>query len=349
MQKDNINYRLSCLKKYGKTSLSHLTLSNSLSIFCGDWDGYIAYKKIFKCAIVLGDPIVPAGLLEQALKDIKEWAKSKKLQIFIFVCTKNGYESFEKQGFKRVCWGYEALINLNKFNIKGGKKGSIRRSINHAVKNNLIVKEYGYISNRNKNIENEIQRITNEWCQIKKIQEPTFLIGKVDFENNYGTRYFICKHNNKIVGFLKYCPIFGKKNSYYLDLGRRSIKSPRGTIDYLIVKSFEKLSKEGIEKVYFGPSPYSFLSPDITKYSHLSEKLFVLLRPLFELIYPAKSEFFFKYKYATSWEPSYVYYYPRLNIRMLLSLVHFVYPGGFASIFLQKTKYILKKNNYNEL
>ncbi|MCJ7570409.1 MAG: DUF2156 domain-containing protein [Candidatus Thermoplasmatota archaeon] len=342
MQNNNLNYRLSCLKKYGKNSLSHLTLSNSLSVFGGDWDGYIAYKKIFKCAIVLGDPIVPADSLEKALKDIKEWAKSKKLLVFILPCTQNGYEFFEKQGFKRVCCGFEPIVNLNKFNLKGSKKSNIRNNINHAVRNNLIVEEYGYNSNRIKLIEKEIQRISNEWCQIKKIQEPTFFVGKVDFENNYGSRYFICKYKNKIVGFLKYSPILGI-NSYYLDLGRRSIKSPRGTIDYLLVKSFEKFYEEGIEKVQFGTLPYSFLSQDISKYSHLIEKLIVLSRPLFELVYHAKSEFSIKNRYATNWEPSYIYYYPRLKIRMLLSLVHFVYPGGFASIFLQKTKYIFKK------
>jgi phosphatidylglycerol lysyltransferase len=341
MQKDNINYRLSCLKKYGRNSLSHLTLSNSLSTFCGDWKGYIAYNIIFKCAIVLGDPIVPADSLEQAIRDLKEWAKSKKLLICI-VCTQNGYESFEKQGFKRVCWGYEPITNLNKFNLKGPKKSNIRNNINHAVRNNLIVEEYKYISHRNPHIEKEIQRISNEWCQIKKIQEPIFLTGKADFENNYGTRYFICKYNKKIVGFLKYAPIFGG-NSYYLENGRRGLNSPRGTIDYLLVKSFEKFSREGIEKVNFGPLPYAILPRDITTYSHLSEKLFVLLRPVFELVYPVESQYFIKNRYATCWEPSYIYYFPHLNLRMLLSLIHYVYPGGLASIFLQQTKYNLKK------
>lgn len=344
MQKKNINYRLDCLKKYGKNTLSHLTLSNSLSIFVGDWEGYIAYKNIFKCAIVLGNPIVNSVSLEKALRDLKNWAKSKKLSVFIFVCSDNGCEFYKKQGFKRVCWGHEAIINLNEFNIKGRKKSNIRNNINYAVKNKLIIDEYRYISNRNKFIEKEIQRISKEWCQIKKIIEPAFLIGKIDFENNYGSRYFICKYNNKIVGFLKYCPIFGK-NGIYLDLGKRCINSPRGTIDYLIIKSFEILRNEGIEKVHFGPSPYSFLSPDITKYSRISEKLFILFRPLFELIYPVKSEFFIKDRYATSWEPSYIYYYPHLNFRVILSLIHAVYPGGLASIILAKIKYTLKKDS----
>jgi phosphatidylglycerol lysyltransferase len=336
MQKDNINYRLSCLKKYGNTSLSHLTLSNSLSTFYGNWEGYIAYNIIFKCAIVFGDPIVPADKLEQALRDLKKWAKSKRLMVII-TCPQNGYKSFEKQGFKRICWGYEAVIDLNKFNIKGPKKSNIRNSINHAIRNNLIVEEYEFISNRDTYIEKEIKRVSNEWCKAKKINELTFLTGKADFENNYGTRYFICKYKNKIVGFLKYAPIFGI-NSYYLELGRRGINSPRGTIDYLLVKSFEKFSKEGIKQINFGPLPYSLLSSDITRYSHLSQKLYVLLRPVFELVYPVKSQYFIKNRYATSWEPSYIYYYPRLNIRMLLSLVHYVYPGGFASILIEKIK-----------
>lgn len=347
MEKNNINYRLSCLKKYGKNSFSHLTLSESLSHFCGEWEGYISYKNFFKCIIVLGDPIVPENSLTQVIKDFKKWAKQQRIIIFFIACTNKGYDSFKKEGFKRVCWGHEAIVNLNTFNTTGGKRGSIRRSINHAGKYNLIVEEYKYSSKRNQQIENGIHNVSDHWYKINKIKEPTFIVGKVEFENNYDTRYFICTYNNKIVGFLKYCPIFGKKNSYYLDIGRRSTDSPRGTIDYLIVKSFEELKKEGVEEVNLGPSPYSFLSQDITTYAHIREKLFILFKPLFELTYPAYSEFFFKDKYATSWDESYVYYYPRFSIRMLFALVHAIYPGGFSSIYFHKTKYLLK-NTYNK-
>lgn len=342
MQKNNINTQLFYLKKYGNSSLSPLTLSDSLSIFKGEWDGYIAYKYIFKCAIVLGDPIVHTESIKQAIKDFKDWIDSKRFNICLFVCTKNMDKFFEKEGFKRVCCGYEPIVDLKKFNLSGHKKSSIRRSVNRAERIKLTVEEYKYNSNRCQFIEDEIKRISNEWCQIKKTLEPEFFIGKVDFKVDYGTRYFICKEMNKIVGFIKYSPIF-KINSYFCDLARRGINSPRGTIDYLLVKSFEIFKNEGIEKLYFGTAFYSFLSTDFTKYKSFNQRLFAISEPLFELFYPIKSGLFFKFKYATSWEPNYIYYYPRFSIRMPLTFIHAVHPKGLASIFIHKTKYLLKK------
>ncbi|MDI6887703.1 MAG: phosphatidylglycerol lysyltransferase domain-containing protein [Candidatus Thermoplasmatota archaeon] len=45
--------------------------------------------------------------------------------------------------------------------------------------------------------------------------------------------------------------------SYYLDLNRRMMGAPNGTMDYLVAESFEKLMSEDIERVYLGLSPFS--------------------------------------------------------------------------------------------
>ena len=71
MKKTAYQNRHDTLHKYGQNSLSYLTLSDNLEIFTGDWNGYIAYKKIFKTLIVLGNPIVPLVDLKNALNDFK--------------------------------------------------------------------------------------------------------------------------------------------------------------------------------------------------------------------------------------------------------------------------------------
>ncbi len=43
-----------------------------------------------------------------------------------------------------------------------------------------------------------------------------------------------------------------------MDLTRRAINSPRGTMVFLIVKSFEILLEENVDKVYIGWSPFHF-------------------------------------------------------------------------------------------
>ena len=338
MDKD---HRLSYLKKYGSNPVSYLTLSDSLSTLSGKWDGYIAYHQFLRAAIILGDPIVSPESYHTVINDIKNTFSSKKINICFFLCKNNIIKTLQQQGFKGFCFGQDAIINLQKFNLSGKAKWSIRSSINYAKRNNMTVEEYKYTSNRSLSIENDILAISYEWCRMKKMPELSFAFGHVDFDNFQDVRYFICRHKGKIVGFLSYYPIFGK-NSYYLDLTRRGIDSPRGTIDFLTVESLETLKKEKVEKIYIGGSPLYFQSLDPMINSRFTSNLFSLSKLLFEFFYPTKSEFFFKKKYATEWEPYYIFYYPRFSIRMPLSIINAVYKGGIAALVIHRSKHILK-------
>jgi phosphatidylglycerol lysyltransferase len=243
-------------------------------------------------------------------------------------------------GFKGFCFGQEALINLQKFNLNGKKKSSIRSSVNHSIKNHLQVEEYNHITNKSLDIEQSILNISQEWCSLQNMPELNFAFGHVSFDMYPDARYFICKDKKKIVGFLNYYPIFDKQ-SYYLDLTRRRVNSPRGTIDFLIVKSIEQLKNENIQSIYIGGSPlyYQFINSSIN--TPFITNLFSLLKESFEFFYPTKSEFFFKKKYAPDWEPYFIYYYPRFNIRIFLAIIDAIYNGGIASMALYKIKNFL--------
>jgi len=335
------NYRLSCLKKCGMNSLSYLTISKDLSCFKGKWEGYIGYKESFKCAVVLGDPVVIKNDLQEAIRDFKKTCLSKNIHICFFLNTDFSKNTLIREGFKGLYVGQEAIVDLNKFSISGKHGWSIRSSINYAIRNKMVVEEYNQNDKKLSYVKDELCRITEEWCRIRKMNELTFAFGHVDFNNLEEGRYFICKHKGKIVGFITYFPIYGL-NSYYLDLSRRGIAAPRGTIDYLTVKSFEVLKNEGINKIFIGYSPASY-QPNNSINSNLVTNFFTLFRPLLNIFYPFKSEFFFKKKYATEWQANYFFYYPRISLRMLFALVHSIYEGGIASVIFNKIKYFPKK------
>lgn len=339
MIKNQLDYRLSCLKKHGDNALSFLTLSDSLKDHRGPWEGYVAYKVFFKSATVLGDPIVPDNSVGNAINDFKKYFLSKKYHINFFLCTDKAIDVLRHEGFRCFYVGMEGVVDLNKFTISGGKKWSIRSSVNYAKRNNMTVEEYKYtVNNRSEKVENEIISVSEEWCKIKKTYEFSFAFGHVGFDNYEGIRYFVCRYKGKIVGFVSYYPIFGV-NGYYLDLTRRGLHAPRGTIDYLLVQSFETLKKEGTEKIYIGFSPFSYLDYSCSINSRFYTNLFTFFKPFFEFFYPAKSEFFFKEKFATDWEPNYVVFYPRVSIRNLLSLIHSICDGGLASLVIHKSRY----------
>lgn len=339
---NNFNYRLNCLKKYGKNSLSYLSLSESLSHFCGKWEGYIPYKELFKVAVILGDPVVTNESICEAVNDFKEKCSCENLHICLFLCTNKVLEQLKKIDFKVFYFGKEAIVDLDKFYLDGKKHASIRSSVNYAERHKMSVEEYDYKLTPSKSTEERLKKISKEWNRFKKIPELSFAFGRLDFDKRKDIRYFICKHKEKIVGFISYYPILGS-NRYYLDFMRRGLNSPRGVIDYLIVKSFEILKKEKVKKVHIGFAPLSFLRYDV--YNHnIVNKLLIMFKPFLEYFYPIQSEFFHKKKFATEWESNFICYYPRLSIRMILSVMHALYEGGFAAMNIYKLNYFMKRN-----
>ncbi|MEM0493635.1 MAG: DUF2156 domain-containing protein [Candidatus Thermoplasmatota archaeon] len=332
--------RLYNLRRYGRNSLSYLTIADDVLVFTGEWKGYIAYKTFLSTAIVLGDPITPDESLQSALRSFKEYNSSRNMSICFFCSTDRTLPALKQEGFKSIYIGKEAVIDLRSFNLNGKKRASIRSSIHHAERHNLTVEEYQYNTERSSSIETEIHAISEEWKHIRRMPELTFAFGHVDFNRYKDVRYFICRHQGRITGFISLYPIYAS-NSYYLDLTRRRINSPRSTIDYLIVESLKKLKEEGVNRVYIGFSPLSFIGSEDKFNSNLIRELLVLFKPLFHFFYPARSEFFFKDKFATDWEPNYICYYPRMSMNLLLSLIHILYPGGIGGLMINKIKYSL--------
>ena len=174
-------YRTECLRKYGKNSLSFLTLNDSLSSFRGKWDGYIAYKEILKTVVVLGDPIVPNESLRQAVRDLKNEFSSKKFNICLVAGTENVIDVLQQEDFKGLYVGCEAVVDLNKFNISGNKNWCIRSSVNYAKRNDMTVDEYLYAPKRDQRLENEIKKISNEWSSMKMMPVYSFACGSVSY------------------------------------------------------------------------------------------------------------------------------------------------------------------------
>jgi phosphatidylglycerol lysyltransferase len=331
------------LKEYGSCSLSYLTLFKNLNIFnCNESEGYFAYKEFFKSVVILGDLIVPLDQLDNAIKEMISSFSEKNEHIVFFLCTTRNVRLLMNNGFKVYYFGSEAVVDLEKFSISGNKHWKIRSSINYARKHNMKVEEYKFNEKRDYNIESEISKISEEWKQTKSEPELNFAFGRLNFNYLKDCRYFICKYNKDIVGFITLYPIFGL-NSYYLDLTRRAINAPRGVIDFLYVECFNLLKCQGIKKVYIGFSPLSFLKNGLDINSGRYINFLKRMYPIFNIFYPAESELFFKRKYATDWEPNYICFYPRISIRSLFCLLHSIYEGGLAGLLSHKIKHNYKK------
>jgi lysylphosphatidylglycerol synthetase-like protein (DUF2156 family) len=149
---------------------------------------------------------------------------------------------------------------------------------------------------------------------------------------------------DQLVAFAIYNPIY-TASSYYLDANRRHPEAPNGTMELLMHNSFKTLKSEGAQRVYLGLCPLAHLKDNVKENGLLRTLALLASYHLLRTVYPTKSEYFFKRKFWTRVEKRYLYYAPRLSIRMVYALFRAFCTQGLRGLLLHKLhtgKWILR-------
>jgi phosphatidylglycerol lysyltransferase len=331
--------RLSQLKKNGCCSLSYLTLANRSHSYYYHPKGYLAYRDFLRSAIVLGDPVTALSDIGSIVSDFKKKCMSEGYSACFFASTKNTAEACRKEGFKCYYIGSESKVQLDKHSVAGNRKRSIRSSINSVMKYDLAVEEYVPDNGRDKDLETQILKSSRDWCACQNTPELGFIIGPLDFELTTGKRYFYCMKDGKVLAFVLYYPVYGT-GSYYMDHTRRRHDAPRGCIDHIVNESFKILKNEGVNEIYMGLAPFSFLDSKHNDNPRYMNALFSAVRSN-DFLYPSRSQLFFKKKFATDWIPNYACFHPRITARSIFAIMDSFCPGGLMSLLSYKTRQII--------
>ncbi len=327
---------IGCLKKYGRTSSSYLTLNKDIKYFIPDsFDGYISYVEYANTAVAI-EPVCSTAHVSEIIHGFKSFCIKNKKHICFFGCTQEVCEIFETEKFKTLYIGSESFVSLDKFTTAGGRMASVRRGINHAKRVGVHVEEC--FPDDSDEVKEEMYAVTKDWLKTKRAPELKFMIGDLSFDLP-DKRYFIAFNDKKIKAFAVYNPIYARK-SYYLDLNRRRRNAPNGTMELLFSESFKRLKQDEADRIYLGLSPFSNMQ-NMENHFFLSKMMRFLYEP-FDFFYPAKSEYFFKQKFSTGWEKRYLCYYPKLSLRMVYAIFLSFCPGGLKKIISYKLKRRLK-------
>ncbi|MBU4189875.1 MAG: DUF2156 domain-containing protein [Candidatus Thermoplasmatota archaeon] len=326
---------MECLRKHGRTSSSYLTLNKNIKYFIPDsFDGYVGYVEYVNTVVAL-EPVCSDAHVSEIIHGFKSFCIKNKKHICFFGCTEETREIFETEKFKTLYIGSESFVSLDKFTTAGGRMASVRRGINHARHANIRVKECF----PDDKVKEGMHAVTKDWLKTRATPELKFMIGDLSFDLP-DKKYFIAFNDEKIKAFAVYNPIYARK-SYYLDLNRRRRNAPNGTMELLFSESFKRLKQDEVDRIYFGLSPFSNM-PAMGKNNKLLTKLMGFLFNHFDFFYPAKSEYFFKQKFSTGSEKRYLYYYPKLSLRMIYAIFLAFCPDGLKKMVSYKLKRRLK-------
>ncbi|HEY2990830.1 MAG TPA: DUF2156 domain-containing protein [Candidatus Binatia bacterium] len=314
----------SWIRRYGASSNSYVLLEGPKSYFTSpNVDGFLAYQVSRGIALIAGDPVCAP---EEARRLINDFALAMMRPIGAYQVSPRMLESFREAGFDDVQIGKEAVFDLNRFTLCGGKMELVRAATSKATRAGVAVSEHHPFAPDAEAINDELKAISHEWLKGKGNHELGFVLGSPGLEEPSAKRYFIARTEGgagRIEGFIVCEPIYGRCG-YYLDVTRRRPDAVRGTMELLTAEIFRLLHNEGYAMASMGLAPLALLDdPDLADHRLLARLMrFVYQRVDFN--YDFKLLYRYKAKYHPhAWEPRYFCFNQRrLSINMLYAVIN---------------------------
>lgn len=313
----------SWVRQYGTSSSSYVLLEGPKSYFTSPGvDGFLAYQVSGGVALIAGDPVCAP---HQARRFIRDFVAAMMRPVGAYQVSPSMLEAFREEGFADVQIGKEAVFDLHRFTLAGGKMELVRAATNKARREGLVVIEHHPFARDAKSVNDELREISAAWLKCKGSQELGFVLGSLGLDHPSAKRYFIARSESgtgRIEGFIVCEPIYGR-SGYYLDVTRRRLDAVRGTMELLTAEILRLLREEGCAMASMGLAPLALLDdPDLLDHPVLAR----LMRFVYERVninYDFKLLYRYKAKYHPhTWEPRYFCFNQRrLSLSMLYAVI----------------------------
>ncbi len=240
--------RVACLKEHGAHSQSFSTMQPGMEYFDLPGIGYIAFMKRWGFKMVLADPVCDPAHFEFI---IDKFLKSHPTAQFVQV-TKPVVDILRrKYKYYGTQFGSEIRIDLQKWNLKGGKKQVIRTAINQSATMGVEVRE--------SHKDDHAEEISRSWIKTRACsrQEIRFLIRPLKNDYKENSRHFYAYLKGKPVAFIFFDPIYeGNRIVSYVPNISRSCPSFKQGLWYVIMNhAMEIFKQEGIPYMDLGLVP----------------------------------------------------------------------------------------------
>ena len=331
----------SLLARFGVNPISYVDVENDKRYFFGAGvEGAIAYIVAGHVAVCSGDPLCAAGDTALLVSEFMAYCRRNDLAVCFCQVMPETLDYFRSLGFGTAKYGEEAMFDLESYSIRGGKAAKVRQNIHHAQRDGVTVFEYKPLENRDREIETEIEEVSQDWLRIKKSGELSFMLGSVSLAKPGDRRYFAARDSGgRVCAFVVFVPFCG---GYYADVTRRKHDAPLGVMEMIVVRAFETMRSEGVRWGSLGLAPLSNLAGDPRSRPLVA----TLLHYVFEHMngfYGFKALYQYKCKYApTDWQARYLAFYPGVfTPQIAYSIVRAQNSGGVRDYLLNRVRNLL--------
>lgn len=291
------------LSDFGNSAVDYFKLyKDKLYFFSEIYDAFIAYRVSGGFAIVLEAPVCSPEHKVDVLQEFELQCRKMGLKPAFYRVDENSIPWFNQLKKQKLMIGQEAILELDKFNLEGRDKKSLRNGLNSLQKKGFTIlinnapHEPGFLA--------ALKKVSDEWLESIGKREYIFSQGMFD-QNELKLQDIITLHDadNNIKAFLNIIPDYAEDECTY-DLIRKTNDAPGAAMDALIIKLIEYAKEKNKLFLNLGLVPLTGISePDNT-----AEQIIKIAAEKIKRFQHYKGLREFKEKYATIWENKYLVY-----------------------------------------
>ena len=250
----SVDTRVALLRRYGSFSQAYSAAFQPGLSYFGDERGFIAYKTVWRTALVLVDPVTSLDNMGDLLA---RFLSEHPDAMFCQISRPVAEVLASRGGFFINDLGTETRLDLPNYDFSGAKKENFRKAFNRAAKAGYVIKE-GLLSSVR--IE-DVQAVSQAWKRTRPLssRESTFLIRPLELRDEPDVRtFFLFDRDGSMLAFAVFDPVYrdGAVIGYMSQHGRHRPDADSAVQLAVTRYAIELFKAEGKKWLFLGLSPF---------------------------------------------------------------------------------------------
>ncbi len=301
-------------------------LGDKSLLFSEERDAFIMYGRRGRSWIALFDPVGSRRAWTELVWRFIEMAAANDGRVAFYHVRPEHLALYLDYGLRVVKLGEEAVVQLERFSLKGPRLANLRNSVSRSERDGLSVEIVG--AERLPALMPELSQISEAWLQSNRSHEKAFSLGA--FRPTYVIRQTVAtvRQGNRLIAFATLM-LTDCRTEAMIDLMRQLPEAPRSTMDFLFVRLIEHFKGEGYETFSLGMAPLAGFAchPLASRWHRLGH----LIYRHGEHFYNFRGLRAFKDKFDPIWQPRYLAGPSGLGTYLVLADAAALIGGGLRS------------------
>jgi phosphatidylglycerol lysyltransferase len=298
---EEMNRAIEILATQPNASAGLVRLGDKKILFSDCDKAFIMYAQQGRSWVALFDPVGSREAWSGLTLKFMEQARTAGCRAVFYQVSPDFLPLTVDAGLKPYKLGEQAVVDLTKFDLKGGTRIRLRRAVNRAVRDGL---EFSMIEAEDvPAVLDELLSVSRTWLTAQNATEKGFSLGTFQPRYVAAGPVAVIRVEGKIIAFANVLST-GSAGDACIDLMRHLPNAHQGMMVLLFVRVMEHMKAAGFRTLNLGMAPLAGLSTHnkAPLWNHVGDRIY----QNGERFYNFRGVRLFKDKFDPEWQPRYL-------------------------------------------